>query len=134
MEGIDWFDDPSNATSQRGRIRGLMPSLDEIQGGSGRALARSARLLAHEDEYFSDYVDGIWPDIVVEDAVVVDQFDRLHPAIQLRVLRRLVADGRVRAEPLESVVDGALRAPGQLDLGHGLRLVGDGVFLRVEKA
>ena len=133
MESIDWFDDPSNASSQRGRIRALMPSLDTIQGGAGRALARSARLLAREDGFFSEHVEAIWSDLVVENALDLDGLDRLHPAVQLRVLRKFIGDGRIRAEPLESIVDGALREAGRLDLGYGIRLFSDGICLRVEK-
>lgn len=131
MESIAWFEDPSNPMSQRGRIRNLMPDLDKIHGGSGRALSRSARLLAREDGYFSDHLDSCWPELVVDDGIVLAEFDRLHPAIQLRALRRLLADGRVCADPLESIVDGALRRPGQLDLGLGLSFRSDGVRLWV---
>ena len=133
MESIVWFEDPSNPTSQRGRIRELMPELDKIQGGAGRAMARSARLLAREDGYFSDYLDECWLDLTVDNCLVWAKFDVLHPAIQLRALRRLIADGRVRAEPLEAIMDGALREQGQLDLGYGLRFASDGIQLWVER-
>ena len=54
-----------------------------------------------------------------------------HPAIQLRILRRLINDVRIRAEPLESIVDGALNRGGSWILGMA-RLVQRGDILFVE--
>mgnify|MGYP003951136121 CR=1 FL=1 len=128
-EGIDWVEDPSNANSQRGRIREILPVLDELHGGANRALARSSRLLAREDEYLSSHVDEAWGAVAIDGGLDRAALMALHPAIQLRLLRRLIGDVRVRADPLEVVVAGALMHSGQLDLGYGYCLVcRDGVL------
>jgi len=130
--GIGWSEDPSNPGSQRGTLREIMPRLDRVHGGASRALARSARLLAHEDAWVEALVADEWAvlfnDLGLDRAALASR----HPALQLRLLRRLVASSRVRAEPLESVVSGALMQDGQLDLGGGLTLVCTGGRLRVE--
>jgi tRNA(Ile)-lysidine synthase len=132
-ENISWVEDPSNATSQRGRIREILPQLNELHGGAGRALARSSRLLAREDDYLEIMVDQVWGEVTVPGGLDRMLLMGLHPALQLRLLRRLIADGRVRADPLEAVVGGALISSGQLDLGYGNSLVCSGGVLRVEK-
>ena len=131
---IPWIEDPSNASSQRGRIRTLIPALDAIHGGAGRALARSSRLLAREDEFVTGVADRAWAATEEDGGVNRVSLQQHHPAIQLRILRRLINDVRIRAEPLESIVDGALNHGGSLDLGHGLRLVqrGDILYLEAE--
>ena len=78
-------------------------------------------------------VDQVWGEVTVSGGLDRMLLMGLHPALQLRVLRRLIADGRVRAHPLEAVVGGALMAPGQLDLGYGNSLVCSDGVLRVEK-
>jgi len=132
QEALTWVEDPSNPGSQRGTLRGLMPRLDEIHGGAGRALSRSARLLAREDEWLSSLADAAWEELHSERGLNREMLALLHPALQLRLLRRLVPDGSIRAEPLESVVDGALSGPGTLDLGRGITLVWSSGHLRVE--
>ena len=131
-QGIDWIEDPSNASSQRGRIRMLLPALNVVHGGAGRALARSARLLAREDAFVSGLTDTAWDATQKDGGLSRSALAQHHPAIQLRLLRRLTRDVRVPAEPLESIVDGALLGGGSLDLGHGLRLVQRGDILCVE--
>jgi tRNA(Ile)-lysidine synthase len=132
-EGLNWVEDPSNQASQRGRIRGLMPSLDALHGGSRRALARSARLLAREDAFLTELEDAAWAAAVAGEGLSRQGLSALHPALQLRLLRRLVGVAGVRADPLESVVRGALLHAGTLDLGQGITLVcADGV-LKVQR-
>jgi len=133
-EGLSWVEDPSNAVSQRGRIRSLMPSLDTLHGGASAALARTARLLAREDELLAQLEDSAWSKLVVDGRLNRQSLAEQHPAIQLRLLRRFVGDGRVRADMLEAVVQGSLMTRGQLDLGHGLRLVCSRGELSVECA
>ena len=121
-QGLSWEEDPSNEASQRGRIRALMPQLDSLHGGASRALARSARLLAREDALISSMVDDEWDKIVEGEGISRLGLQELHPALQLRILRKLIGCRSVRADPLESVVDGGLMEAGSLDLGGGLRL------------
>jgi tRNA(Ile)-lysidine synthase len=133
-EGLDWVEDPSNATSQRGLLREIMPRLDTVHGGASGALARSARLLAREDALLDDMAEVGWAEVHDAGGVNRTMLARLHPALQLRLLRRLVAPcpAQVRADPLEAVLTGALLAPGSLDLGEGWRLVQAGGWLRLE--
>lgn len=130
-EDLQWCEDPSNPASQRGRIRELMPSLDALHGGAQRALARSARLLAREDELLSLMEDEAWNATASGEGLDRAGLAVLHPAIQLRLLKRLVAGCTVRADVLESIVAGALQRPGVLDLGQGHKLESDGETLRV---
>lgn len=130
--GVEWSEDPSNPGSQRGTLRELMPRLDAVHGGASRALARSARLLASEDAWVEALVDDEWAALVDDSGLDRVALASRHPALQLRLLRRLVASTRVRAEPLESVVSGALMQGGRLDLGGGLVMVCSGGRLKVE--
>jgi tRNA(Ile)-lysidine synthase len=132
-ENLNWSEDPSNPESQRGKIRSLMPVLNDFRDGASSALARSARLLAREDEYLSQMADQVWDDVSVGQALDRVQLAQQHPAIQLRLIRRLLNDVRVRADMLELVVQGALMTHGKLDLGYGVRLVCHRGQLRVER-
>jgi tRNA(Ile)-lysidine synthase len=132
LNGLTWVEDPSNSASQRGSLRRLMPQLDAVQGGAGRALARSARLLAREDHWLSELTEQAWQRLHESGGLNRRALADLHPALQLRLLRRLVGDRSVRAEPLESVVAGALEHQGSIDLGRGLTIVCTDGWLRVE--
>ena len=133
-QGLRWEEDPSNSASQRGRIRALMPQLDSLHGEASRALARSARLLAREDAFLSSMVDDTYESLVQGEGISRRGLSALHPALQLRILRKLVGSRTVRADPLESVVDGGLQEQGTLDLGGGLRLRLEKGVLTVENA
>jgi tRNA(Ile)-lysidine synthase len=129
---LSWDEDPSNPGSQRGLIRALMPQLDTLHGGASRALARSARLLAREDALISSLVDDAWTGVVRGEGISRMGLSKLHPALQLRILRKLIGSRTVRADPLESVVEGGLLEQGSLDLGGGLRLRLEKGILTVE--
>lgn len=124
-EQITWVEDPSNAASQRGQIRTLMPKLDALHGGASGALARSARLLAHEDALLQKLTDDAWSTVSLGVGLDREALACQHPAIQLRLLRRLIAHvpARVGSDPLEAVLEGALMTPGRLDLGAGWVLI-----------
>ena len=124
-QGLCWVEDPSNATSQRGEIRRLMPELDALHGGAVATLARSARLLAQEDALLSGLADSAWSAVTRGAGLDRSALAGQHPAIQLRLLRRLIASvpARVGADPLEAVVAGALMHSGRLDLAEGWALV-----------
>lgn len=131
-QNFSWIEDPSNPSSQRGSLREIMPMLDSIHGGSSRALARSARLLAREDDLLEQIMDSHWA--VLHDAGGLDRIglSQVHPAAQLRLLRRLLGGCAVRAESLESIVAGALMQGGSIDLGAGVCLRCVNGRLRVE--
>ena len=132
-EGLSWVEDPSNPHSQRGQLRRLIPLLDEVHGGASRALARSARLLAREDALLEGLEDDAWRAIFSGKGLNREGLASVHPALQLRLLKRLIGHLPVRAGTLETVIDGALHNKGRLDLGGGACLVAlDGVLF-VEK-
>jgi len=126
-EGIGWAEDPSNAASQRGALRRLMPALDEIHGGASAALARSGRLLAREDDLLSLMTHEAWRRCRDGDGLSIVALRAEHPALQLRLLRRLVADcpKPVRASQLESFFGWNPREGARLPLpaGWSLRVV-----------
>ena len=68
-------------------------------------------------------MDEIWETVATEGGLDRVVLMAQHPAIQLRLLRRLIGDVRIRADPLEAVIAGSLRNSGQLDLGYGYCLV-----------
>jgi len=129
---LSWVDDPSNPASQRGALRRLMPTLDSIHGGSSRALARTARLLAREDDFLERMTEDHWNELYSDGGIDRVGLSLIHPAIQLRVLRRLVDGRSVRAECLESVIAGALMHAGSMDLGAGVSLRCENGRLRVD--
>jgi tRNA(Ile)-lysidine synthase len=123
LEDVQWMEDPSNPESQRGAIRRILPQLDELHGGAGRALARSARLLAREDALLSELTAQAWARVSRDEGLDRGLLAAEPEALQLRLLRKLISDPGVRAEQLEAVVAGALIRPGRLDLGGGLSLI-----------
>ena len=133
QEGLQWMDDPSNPASQRGELRRLMPALDAVHGGAAGALARSARLLAREDAFLSRLADEAWERSVTDQGLDRRRLAEAPEAVQLRLLRRLVDDPSVRADPLEAVVAGALEGNGRLDLGGGMVLRCQDGHLTVER-
>jgi hypothetical protein len=74
--------------------------------------------------------DEAWIAASSGDGLSRDGLASMHPALQLRLLRRLVGQLPVRAGTLEAVIEGALLDGGRLDLGGGACLVSkDGVLL-----
>lgn len=133
-EGLRWVEDPSNADSQRGALRRLMPSLDTIHGGAVGALARSGRLLAREDALLSSLTDAAWARCEDGAGLAVARLHQEHPAIQLRLLRRLTKNcpKPVRADQLEAFLDWAPQGGGRLPLPAGWALVYRGGILTVD--
>lgn len=135
LRGLRWFEDPTNEGSQRGRLRDLMPSLDGIHGGASGALARSARLLAREDALVAELADGAWSRVCRDGGSAVDRSEwvALHPALKMRVLRRLVSPvgPLVRADQLEALLLGTLQTGAVFTLpgGWGLAVADDRLVL-----
>lgn len=132
IEGVAWREDPSNPLSQRGRLRVLMPLLDEIHGGAAAALARTARLLAREDRLLEDLVDGAWDGVVRDGGLDVASLQAQHPALQLRLLRRLVGSlpHPLRADHLEGFLGWTAREGARLPLSGGWCLEVEGGVIR----
>ena len=124
-EGLSWVEDPSNEDSQRGALRRLMPALDQIHGGAAGALARSGRLLAREDHLLDGLTDAAWERCAEGDGLSVSRMRAEHPAIQLRLLRRLTrgCPKPVRADQLEAFLDWEPQGGARLPLPAGWALV-----------
>jgi tRNA(Ile)-lysidine synthetase-like protein len=136
LRGLRWVEDPSNASSQRGRLRALLPELLAIHGGDGSALARSARLIARENDWMRVQADEAWERLQRDQGQALDRLGlaELHPALQLRVLRRLpgVRAVRSRADQLEPLVSRPLVTGAVHELSGGVRLVIGREAIRVE--
>lgn len=125
QQGLQWAEDPSNATSQRGALRRLMPQLDQIHGGTAGALARTGRLLARDDDLLTSLADAAWLRCWSGEGLRVAALRQEHPAVQLRLLQRLVADcpKPVRADQLEAVFSWRPQGGSRLPLPSGWALV-----------
>jgi len=131
-EGLAWVEDPSNPTSQRGQIRTLLGSLGALREGATRGLARSASLLAEEDDFLELELDRVWPTLADDVGLLVSELADLHPALGARALRRLCGQAGVvpRADLLGRLLR-ALPAEGRVfELGGGHRLLVQGGRVR----
>ena len=102
-----------------------MPELDAFHGGASAALARSARLLARENDFMSQQTDALWGSLRRGEGLDYAGLKALHPALQLRLLRRLLPDSlrHVSALQLESFLRWKPREGGRLSLSGGCSLV-----------
>ena len=83
--------DPSNEDPRftRNRLRQqLLPAIDAFDPAARELLARTADILGEEDRYLDDAIAHL-PDDLVRDRVA---FAKLPPALQRRLVRRLVPD------------------------------------------
>jgi tRNA(Ile)-lysidine synthase len=125
LRGLRWIEDPSNPTSLRGRMRSdLFPILEEIRPGATAALARSARLLAREDDWMQHQVDQVWSVVCTAEGILRDELATLHPALQLRVLRRWCCEVPfpIRASQLEAAVGWQPQSGARIELAGGWTL------------
>jgi tRNA(Ile)-lysidine synthase len=135
--GLGWVEDPSNPGSLRGRMRALMPQLDALHGGAGAALARSAGLLARDAALVDALADAAWTRCAVAGGLDLGALRREHPALQARLLRRLLqpVGPRVSAAHIEQALRWIHRPQGRLGLPRGAALVArDGLLLLVPPA
>jgi tRNA(Ile)-lysidine synthase len=83
--------DPSNDDPRytRNRLRQqLLPAIDAFDPAARELLARTADILGEEDRYLEDAIAAV-PDDLIRDRVA---FARLPPALQRRLVRRLVPE------------------------------------------
>ena len=83
--------DPSNDDPRftRNRLRQqLLPAIDAFDPAARELLARTADILSEEDRFLEDAIAGL-PDGLVRDRAA---FAKLPPALQRRIVRRLVPD------------------------------------------
>jgi len=136
VAGLSWVEDPSNASSLRGRIRRLMPELDSLHGGAGAALARSAGLLARDASLLDELTDAAWGRVSLAGGLSLPALRREHPALQARLLRRwIVPSGlRLRAEHVRQALRWIARPQGRLGLPAGASLVARDGLLVLERS
>jgi tRNA(Ile)-lysidine synthase len=130
--GLRWADDPSNATSERGRLRALWPELEALRPGSRGAMARSARLLAADDALLEQLAAAEGARLARPDGLDAGGLAALPLPLGLRLLRGLAPDAH--AEALERALAGGLREGAWLDAGQGAGLEVRGGVLRQVKA
>ncbi|MEQ1568134.1 MAG: tRNA lysidine(34) synthetase TilS [Myxococcota bacterium] len=111
--GLGWRDDPTNADPRylRNRVRAeVMPLLEALRPGAGRALARSAALAALDDEWLSAaVVDGPpWPRAFVAEGP--------EPVVRRSLIRGLPGLG---ASGVDAVLRAARAGPGEVQVPRG---------------
>lgn len=124
LRGLTWAEDPSNPASERGRLRALLA--ERLGRGPRRALARSARVLAREDDLLEQLADEALQRIAGPDgSLEAAALWALHPALAARALRAWLGRPPPRADQLERAL--GLRRPGAavaVGQGRWLRLQG----------
>ena len=134
---LSWSEDPSNARSQRGRLRALVDALDALHGGANGALARSARLLGREDAFLEELAEQRFMALAVgqgrEVGLPWEALSQEHPALQLRLLRRLTRDlpSAPRADRLEAILRWSPEDGARIELKSGVSLVMDAGVLHL---
>lgn len=97
--GLQWREDASNRqevyTRNRLRLR-VLPLLEEINPGAAAHIARTASLLAEEEDFLAKaaaeaYAQAILPAPAGEIRLRREMLSALHPAMRRRVLRKAVA-------------------------------------------
>ena len=125
--GLVWRDDPTNPGTPRGRVRDLLPRLEEIDPRAVAALGRTAALAREDDEALVAAAGAL---VGPAGDVGTAELRAAPPAIGRRVLRRLAEDavgrpcprvGSRLADVLALTSGGAGAAA--LDVGDGARAV-----------
>ncbi len=100
--------------------RRVFPLLGELNPSMARAFATTAHVLGDEDEFLRELADAVLQDISVRTArgfgLKTEEFATLHPALQRRVLRRLVMREK---GSLRSISYKAIEAMRRCALGDG---------------
>lgn len=125
--GLRWREDPSNRTSERGILRRLHTALEEIRPGHVAGLARSARLLAEDDDYLESLADGAERRCRRGTTLDLERLQGEPRPLAARVLLRWVAQvgHPVGAERLEAVMKAGPKE-GTVELGGGWSVVVSG--------
>ena len=95
--GQPWREDATNGDLRyaRNRVRGeVMPSLEKISAGAGKALCRLACAAQRDEDFFSAQLDAMHLDILglIDGAAIEkDALLSMHPALLSRALVRLIA-------------------------------------------
>jgi tRNA(Ile)-lysidine synthase len=131
--GLDWREDPTNATDAfaRNRIRAeLAPALQRVHPAAERNLVRTAELLRDEAEVLDDVVDTA---LAGSDRIAVEHLAMLPRALARLVVRRLAEDavGGLCGRAATRLDDILALGDGALDLGDGVRAIVEDGMLRM---
>ena len=128
QEGIQWFDDPSNAHSIRGKLRSLLSDLDSIHGASIPAIARTASLLSEDATLLNEYTNTAWNRCHQGIGICAQIWLQEPKGMQLRLLKKLCLERQVpiRAQVLQQFQRNPVRV--QLPKGSWL-LCEDGLIV-----
>ena len=128
QEKIQWFNDPSNAPSMRGKIRRLLSDLDSIHGASIPAIARTASLLSEDATLLNEYTKDAWERCDKGNGLCMQTWNQEPQGMQLRLLKKLCLEHQapIRANTLQQFQKKPIRA--QLPSGFWL-ICADGLIL-----
>jgi hypothetical protein len=112
-------------------MRELWPALDQLHGDARAALARAARLLARDDAFLVGAADAAWERWALDGGLAWAAIRNEHPAVALRLLRRLAGELPVTAAQLEAALAWDPRDGGELPLAEGWALVHELGVLRM---
>jgi tRNA(Ile)-lysidine synthase len=135
-KGHSWCEDPSNPTSQRGELRRILPLLNGIQGNAVDSLSRSARLLSYDQAFVEQQTSMAWEDTYAEGfGLSKSKLRLLHPALQLRLFKKLLRDSEVpiRAQLLERLLLWRGGEGASFQLPHHASLCSAGGFFFIER-
>ncbi len=107
--GLPTVDDPSNPSSERGRLRVLLAGLEAHRPGARRALARSAALLATDDAFLDASAAALREAAAVAPppgaaaAVEIAAWSAADPAVRARVLYALLPPAARESQGLRTL-------------------------------
>lgn len=89
---LEWREDPSNAETWRGKVRELLPTLDELRPSAMKSISRLGRVLARDEACLQLITLRTYEQLVEERRISYQRLRLEHPSIQLRVLRALAEE------------------------------------------
>ncbi len=134
--GLSWREDESNDTDTyaRGRIRhGLVPALRDVHPAAEGNVLALAEILRNETDVLDGLVDQ---QLNGRDEIELERFRGLPSAIRRLVVQRLAdsaAGGLAPGAARRAEEIAALKSPGALDIGSGVRAVVERRTLRFER-
>ena len=119
---IPFCNDPSNSDSLRGKIRQIFSQLDTLHGSSIRCFAQSSRSLALDSDFLQQHINFYWENWKPWlKGIPVSQFIQVHPAIQMRLLRKYLQHHNIpiRYKQLEKFLSSPLHNNHKMSCANG---------------